>query len=88
MCEAISSQKGRGSLVISHMCRLICWLILEPRPPNGRLPCTFFIKPFLALPMRSLTVPSFTALAVLFPDCQKLTYVKQQDVALLLCTMK
>jgi hypothetical protein len=27
-------------------------------------------------------VPSFTALAVLFPDCQKLTYVKQQDVAL------
>ena len=28
------------------------------------------------------TVPSFTALAVLFPDCQKLTYVKQQNVAL------
>ena len=27
-------------------------------------------------------MPSFTALAVLFPDCQKLTYVKQQNVAL------
>ena len=25
---------------------------------------------------------SFTAQAVLFPDCQKLTYVKQQNVAL------
>ena len=25
---------------------------------------------------------SFIALAVLFPDCQKLTYVKQQNVAL------
>jgi len=27
-------------------------------------------------------VPSFTALAVLFPDCQKLTYVEQQNVSL------
>ena len=27
-------------------------------------------------------MPSFTALAVLFPDCKKLTYVKQQNVAL------
>ena len=25
---------------------------------------------------------SFTSLAVLFPDCQKLTYVKRQNVAL------
>ena len=32
--------------------------------------------------MTPLTVPSFTALAVLFPEFQKLTYVKQQDVAL------
>ena len=31
---------------------------------------------------RPLTVPSFTALVVLFPDCPKLTYVKQQNVAL------
>ena len=29
-----------------------------------------------------LTVPSFTALAVLFPDHQNLTYVKQLNVAL------
>ena len=29
-------------------------------------------------------MPSFTALAVLFPDCQKRNYVKQQNVALLL----
>ena len=34
------------------------------------------------LPKSLLTVPSFTAVAVLFPDCQKLAYVKQQDVAL------
>ena len=34
---------------------------------------------------RSLTVQSFTALAVLFPDFQKLAYVKQQNVALPLC---
>ena len=27
-------------------------------------------------------MPSFTALAVLFTDCQKLAYVKQQNVAL------
>ena len=40
------------------------------------------MKPFLALPTRPLTVPSFTALVVLFHDCQKLTYVKQQNVAL------
>ena len=29
-----------------------------------------------------MTVPSFTALAALFPDYQNLTYVKQQKVAL------
>ena len=40
------------------------------------------MKPFLVLPTRPLTLPSFTTLAVLFPDCQKLTYVKQQNVAL------
>ena len=40
------------------------------------------MKPFLALPMRPLTVQSSTAIPVLFPNCQKLTYVKQQDVAL------
>ena len=54
--------------------------------------CTFFIKSFLALATRSLTMPSFTALAATTPslilcphpftDCQKLAYVKQQNVAL------
>ena len=34
------------------------------------------------LPTRPLTVQSFTALAVLFNDCKKLTYVKQHNVAL------
>ena len=43
---------------------------------------TFFIKPFLALATKYFTVPSFTALAVLFPDYQNLTYVKQLNVAL------
>ena len=42
--------------------------------------------PFLALPTRPLTVQSFTAPAVLFPDCQKLTNVKQRNVALPLLT--
>ena len=27
------SPRGGGPLVISHKCRLICWLILAPRPP-------------------------------------------------------
>ena len=40
------------------------------------------LKPFLALPTRPLTLPSFTVLAVLVPDFHTLTYVKQQDVAL------
>ena len=44
--------------------------------------CTFFIKLFLALALRPINVRSFKALAVLFPDCQKQTYVKQQKVAL------
>ena len=38
---------------------------MAPRPP------TFFIKPFLALATRSITVPSFPTLAVLSPDYQK-----------------
>ena len=62
---AIALRGGR-STVISHKCRLI----LAPRPLIH-----FFIKPFLALSRRSLTVPSFIALAVLFPDCQKLGLV-------------
>ena len=48
---------------------------------------TFFIKPFLALVTKSPTVPCCTALAVLFPDYQNLTYVKQQNVALPLSLM-
>ena len=44
--------------------------------------CTFFIKPFLALATRPFTMTSFTVLAVLFTDCQKRTYVKQNNVAL------
>ena len=64
--------------MISHKCQLICWFILAPRPPMH----FFFIKCFLALLTRPLTVPSFTALDVLLPDCQKFTYVKQQNVAL------
>ena len=71
--------KGRGPLVNSHKCRLMCWLSLAPRPHMH-----FFTKPFLALATRPLTVPSFRALTVLFPDCQKLTCVKQQNVALIL----
>ena len=37
---------------------------------------------FLALTTKSLTVPSFIALAVLFPDYQNLTYMEQQNIAL------
>ena len=41
------------------------------------------MKPFLAILIRPLTMQSFTALAVLFPDLKnKLTYVKQQNIAL------
>ena len=42
-------------------------------------------KATYALATRPLTVPSFTALAVLFPDCQKMTYVKQQIYFFLNC---
>ena len=63
--------------MISHKCRLISWLILAPRPPMH-----FLHKTFPGTSERSLTVPSFTALAVLFPDYQNRTYVKQQKEAL------
>ena len=42
----------------------------------------FVIKPFLARAKRSLTVPSFKALAVSFPNFQNSGYVKQHNVAL------
>ena len=61
-------------LVISHKCRLISWLFLAQGPI-----CTFFVKPFLTLATKSLILPSFTALAVLFPDYQNLTYVKTTE---------
>ena len=47
----------------------------------------FFIKPFLAQPKRSLTVPSFKALAVLFSDLQNSGYVKKHNVFLPLTCM-
>ena len=63
--------------MISHKCRLISWVMLAPWPPMH-----FLHKTFLAPATRSLTVPIFPALAVLFPDYQNRTYVKQQKVAL------
>ena len=68
--------------MISHKCQ---FNILVNLGTKTYLLCTFFIKPFLALLTRPLTVQSCTALAVLFPDYQKLTYVKQQNVSLPLC---
>ena len=63
--------------MISHKWQVICCLSWH----QGLL-YTFFIKPFLALATRPLNVLSITALAVLFPDCQKNTYVKEHNVAL------
>ena len=77
--EWIMSRGGQPP-VISHKCRLFSWLFLAIRPPihflHKTFPCT------IVLTTRFLTVPSFTALAVLFTDCQNLTYVKQQNEAL------
>ena len=46
------------------------------------LQTSFFIKPFQPQAKRSLTVPSFKALAVLFSDLQNSGYAKQHKVAL------
>ena len=40
------------------------------------------MKPFLTQAKKSLTVPSFSALDVLFPDFHILGYVKQHNIAL------
>ena len=67
--------------MISHKCRLISWLIWAPRTPMH-----FFHKTFPGTTDETSTWHrSFTALAFLLLDCQKLTYVKQQDVALPFC---
>ena len=65
--------------MISHKCRLVSWLILASRPP------THFLHKTLPVTRDKIsygTVPSFTALAVLLPDYQNLTYLKQQNLAL------
>ena len=74
LCEP-SYFGGRGGLtsVISH---------ISNKSEHLDLQTIFVIKPFLAQAKRSLTVPSFKALAVLFPDFQNLGYVKQHNVAL------
>ena len=45
-------------------------------------------KTFLGTADETFHCAKFHSSAVLFPDCQKLTYVKQQDVALPLVELK